>query len=253
MSLIDNSKKIKPHTHVCMILDSSGSMGSIKQEAVNHFNEQVQDLRKRSEEHDIDVTLLVFSSDVTIKRKLVPIHKVSELKASEYHPSGGTALYDAIGYGIDTIQAETTDLADENTGVLFLIITDGQENSSLEYTQANLKARMDSLQTEGWTFTFMAANVDPMTIVHDFGLSISNVAVFNANAVGMNQATQTASKGLGGYMNMRSSGVRSSTNFYSSEGDKPAEEAVFVPLDPIDLSKVVVNAESSTSAVDEQS
>lgn len=213
MTLIDNTVKKKPVTHVVMVLDESSSMGNIREQAIAHFNEQIDDLRTKSAEHDIDVSLLTFSHDVHIQRKFAPIADVEKLTTAEYKPMGSTALYDAIGYGIGLV-SQKIDLNDENTGVLFLIITDGHENTSREFTQASLKKSMDDYKTKGWTFTFMAANNDPMELAQNFGLNIQNVAVFNANEVGMAAATDMTSQGLGGYMKMRSAGIRSSSKFY---------------------------------------
>jgi len=225
MTLIDKTKQTKPRTHVCMILDSSGSMGMIKQEAINHFNEQIEDLRRKSTEHDIDVSLLTFNWNVDLVRKVESVDSIQKLTELEYQPNGGTALYDAIGYGISTIQKNCDDLEDKNTAVLFLIITDGQENSSNEFNQAKIKSLFSDLEPKGWTFTFMAANVDPMSIVQDYGLSASNVAIFTANAVGMAHAGEQTSLGNTGYFAARSVGVRTSASFYDQDEKEDSEES----------------------------
>lgn len=217
MVLIDKTKTTKPKTHVYMILDSSGSMGSIWDQAINHFNEQVDDLKKRSKEHDIDVSLITFNSDVTIARRLHQVSTVRKISREDYSPSGGTALFDAIGYAIDDLQKHAKDLQDENTGVLFLIVTDGEENSSKEYSRANLRSRMDLLKTQGWTFTFLAANVDPMEIHQTFGVSVNNIQVYDATEKGMTDGTYASTVASSGYFGSRSAGLRSVDNFYTND------------------------------------
>lgn len=222
--LIDETQtkvtKSKPKTHVYMILDSSGSMSLIKDQAISHFNEQIQDLKSRSSEHDIDVSLVTFNADVSIKRRNQPVGKVETLSNVEYQPSGSTALYDAIGYGIEDVKKYSKDLGQPNTAVLFLIITDGHENSSQEYNQANIKAQIESLQKNGWTFTFMAANVNPMDIVYDFGVHVNNVASYNATPDGMRRATCRSVSASNGYFTARSAGELNVDNFYEGLKDE---------------------------------
>ncbi len=214
MTLIDKTQ-IKPRTHVFLLLDSSGSMNTIRQAAINHFNEQVDDLRSKSEEHDIDVSLITFSGQSELLRSCAPVSEISKLTLDEYDPCGATAIYDAIGYGIREIQKQCDDLADENTAVLFKIITDGDENSSREFTQAKINSLIEELKPQGWTFTFMAANVDPLKLAQTMGVSQSNVMRFNANVKGVVQAGIIGQVADHGYFNMRSAGVRSSSSFYS--------------------------------------
>jgi uncharacterized protein YegL len=230
MTLIDKTgtvSKVKPKTHVCMILDSSGSMGSIRTQAINHFNEQVDDLRKKKG-HDIDVTLMTFNGDVTIQQRQQPVKAVKKLTSKSYKPNGSTALYDAIGYSIGELQTRCDDLEDENTAVLFLIITDGHENSSQEFSQASVRGLISSLEKKGWTFTFMAANVDPMSIQQDFGVAGQNVAIFHASAAGMANATSRSVGASKGYFNSRSLGVRSVDAFYdgAQEDDSKSKNLV---------------------------
>lgn len=215
MTLIDNTEKTKPRTHVFLLLDSSGSMGCIREAAINHFNEQVDDLRKKSEEHDIDVSLITFSSQSELLRSCAPVSEIKHLTAAEYNPSGGTAIYDAIGYGIKEIQKKCDDLADKNTAVLFKIITDGEENSSHEFNQAKINSLIEELKPQGWTFAFMAANVDPLKLAQTMGVSQANVVRFNANIKGVAQAGIVGQVADHGYFNMRSAGVRTSSSFYS--------------------------------------
>ena len=220
MVLIDKTKTVKPKTHVYMILDSSGSMGSIRDQAINHFNEQVDDLKKRGKEHDIDVSLITFNSDVTVARRLHQVSSIRKISREDYAPTGGTALFDAIGYAIDDLQAHTQDLNDKNTGVLFLIVTDGEENSSREYSREALRSRMDLLKEQGWTFTFLAANVDPMTIHYTFGVSVNNIQVYEATEEGMLGGTVASTNASVGYFGSRSKGLRSVDDFYTSDAVK---------------------------------
>ncbi len=222
MTLID--KTSKPKTHVCMILDSSSSMNSIRQAAIDHFNEQVDGLRKKSKKHDIDVTLVTFNDDVVILRRQESVDSIKKLTLKEYAPHGMTALFDAIGYTVADVMEHCEDLKDENTAVLFLIITDGQENASKKYNVHQIKSMCAELEPQGWTFTFMAANVNPLDFAHNLGLSLDNVKGFVANTVGVAGASADMSVAHDGYFQSRTLGVRSVGNFYNQVEDKDKSE-----------------------------
>lgn len=208
-------RKPKPKTYVAMILDSSGSMFSIKDEARAHFNEQVQELRQKSEEHDVKVTLTTFNGNVDIKRFNKPIGSVEELSDAEYQPSGSTALYDAIGETVAKIRHTAKDLEKDHVSVLVLIITDGYENSSREYSQGTIKNQIAALEENGWTFTFMGANVDPLQIQQDFGISAGNYMSFTSNKIGTEVANATRSAALDNFMSRKLGGQRVTKGFYS--------------------------------------
>ena len=210
-------RKPKPKTYVAMILDSSGSMYGIKDEARAHFNEQVQELRAKSEEHDVKVTLTTFNGEVNIKRFNKPIGSVEELSDQEYQPSGSTALYDAIGETVAKIRHSAKDLHKDHVSVLVLIITDGYENSSREYSQGTIKNQISALEESGWTFTFMGANVDPLTIQQDFGISVGNYMSFTSDKVGTVAANVTRTAALDTFLSNKLGGQRDTKGFYTDK------------------------------------
>lgn len=224
-------------TFAAIILDKSGSMGNMKDFAINTFNEQIQTLREESNNpkeitkkilkgaKDVTgvetyLTLVSFNDSVKFHTFNEDINIVDEFPADEYSPNGSTALFDAIGETIDRFTGEIPELEEENAGALLVVVTDGQENASRNYKgddgRKKLKSRIEELQETGkWTITFMGAEDVFEAAVEGLGLSFANTITWDptdpANAI------STATVGTRNYMSSRViDGVTSVDDFYSS-------------------------------------
>ena len=157
-----------------IIVDESGSMSIIREQALMGMNETIETIIKMQEMHnDIEqrVSLLTFDSD---HRRFifdnVPAQRTHKLGYRDYNPGGATPLYDAIGLGISKVNALTG--AEDN--VLVTIITDGYENCSTEYNLSMVKNLIEKLKQQNWTFTFIGTdNLDVEGMAHDMGISNS--------------------------------------------------------------------------------
>ena len=154
-----------------LVVDESGSMSIIERQALVGINETLTTILKMQKTHknlEQRVTLITFDS--THKRLFydnVPAQKANPLKAKDYNPCGATPLYDAIGMGIAKINAQAT----EQDSVLVTIITDGEENSSEEYTLKMIKNLIEKLKKQNWTFTFIGTDdLDVESIAFDMGI-----------------------------------------------------------------------------------
>ena len=165
-----------------IILDESGSMSCIKRQALSGLNETLQTIRKAQEkypEQEQLVSIVPFETfNIRLLRDKVSIKDVEDLKADEYNPGGATPLYDAIGFGISSIRKEVTD----NDSVLVTIITDGEENSSREYSGKAIAALIDELKMKGWLFTYIGANQDAVKVAKT--MNISNALNFEQDEEG---------------------------------------------------------------------
>lgn len=242
----------KLKTYVAMILDKSGSMCSIINEARTNFNEQLQVLKEESDSEsavakkilleaddaaNIDgietrVTVVAFNNNVDFIMFDEDVSYANEISKEDYLPSGTTALFDAIGLTIEKFQKHYTDLDDPNVGILFNIITDGMENSSKMYEgetgRKKLKSLMDELQQQNWTFTFMGTE-NVVEQAQDLGFSIGNTVVFSADPEGMKTLSSTHLGGLRSYYGARAEMSVSSTSesikdFYSQEEEKENDD-----------------------------
>jgi hypothetical protein len=153
---------------VNVILDRSGSMHSSKQATISGYNEYIQGLRA-DKDTEYSVSLTQFDAPMTHPELTVlyldrALADVPELTGADYEPRGNTPLYDAIGEGIRRVDAK-------DRAIITLIITDGQENSSMEFTKDSVKALIKSKEDEGWTFAFLGADIDSYAVGGAIGMA----------------------------------------------------------------------------------
>ena len=142
-------KKAPKKSHVIVVLDRSGSMASIRQDTEGGFDSMIDELRK-SAEGDTFVTLVQFDTEhetVYEQKKLADVPKLT------FKPRGGTALLDGVGEAIR--RAEKFVRKGDNVAVT--ILTDGGENSSIEFNKDAVTKLMDEKREDGWEFNFLGA------------------------------------------------------------------------------------------------
>ncbi len=166
---------------IVFILDKSASMSSVKSDTIRGYNAFLQEQKELP--GDADFTLVQFSTGVDNTYTSVPIVDANELTELTYRPSGWTALYDAIGAGIEAVQGSSK--------VLVAILTDGEENRSTEYTGTRIKELIKEKTAAGWEFVFLAANQDAFATGSGLGFSRSMCQDYTADAVGTRKAFAT--------------------------------------------------------------
>ena len=165
-----------------IILDESGSMCTIYKQALDGVNETLNTIRQSQAEDDSQrhfVSLVAFdSSHLRFIYNGTPAEKTESITTEQYRPGECTPLYDAMGVTINDLR---TRVADEDI-VMVTVITDGEENSSQQYTAAMVKALVDELRLKGWTFAYLGANQDVEAVARD--LNIDNYMDFEASEEG---------------------------------------------------------------------
>lgn len=192
-------------TTINFILDKSGSMLSVWDATINGFNEYIQELRKDTNSYDVSLTL--FNTNVTVGEKQ-SIKSFKDLTKKNYHPEGATALYDAACKTMNTITGKGKQL--------IVIMTDGEENSSREYTMAQFKALKEELEKKGnFTFVFLGANQDAWANAQNLGFAKGNVSTFNTTADSASMAFMSLTGASVNFAN--GSGLRSSSMFTAKQ------------------------------------
>lgn len=169
---------MKDSTYISVLLDRSGSMGSVKEETISGFNHFIKDQKKAGD--NASLTLVQFDTQsIDVVHENVPIKHVPELTGETYSPRGGTPLLDALGEAI-TKTGESLSAIPENSRpdkVVFVVITDGQENSSHKFTKSKIKEMIEH-QTNfyQWVFVYLGANQDAFAEAGSIGIKPATVS-----------------------------------------------------------------------------
>jgi uncharacterized protein YegL len=162
-----------------IILDESGSMESIHNEAISGCNETIQTIRNAQKENaetqEQFVSVVLFNGstkcNVSYLRENIPADMVKELGMDEYRPNDCTPLYDAVGFSVNKLYDNIK--GGHDTIGMVTIITDGYENSSKEYDLRAVKGLIERLKGEGWIFTFIGADIDAQEVAHSMNIASS--------------------------------------------------------------------------------
>jgi len=196
-------------THIVVILDRSGSMQMIDKDTTGGFNAFVDEQKKAPGR--CTMTLIRFDTEYKADYVDKPIADVPTLKSVE--PRGNTALYDAIGKGINELGEKLRNTPeDQRPGrVVFVILTDGQENSSKEFTREQIKDMVEH-QTKkyNWAFTYLGANQDAVLTGTSMGFSAGTSMTYTTNNAAL--VLRAAASNVASY---RASVVGSSLDSYS--------------------------------------
>ena len=151
----------KDYTHICIVLDASGSMSCIEDDIKGSFNTFLN--KQREEQGKTVFDLFQFSDEVERLVKSADLALFKDDLMAKYTCTGCTALNDAVCIAIDTMGKEFAAMPEEERpeNVLCVIITDGQENASKEFSTEEVKKRIEHQQdVYKWEFLFLAANQD---------------------------------------------------------------------------------------------
>lgn len=186
-----------------MVLDRSGSMSKIQNDVVGGCDNFIKSQAK--EPGECKLTLCQFD---TVYEEIWSLRGLKDLPSvgTFYAPRGGTALNDAVGRTILSVGAELAKRPENErpSSVIFMIVTDGEENSSQEFRGPEGKARIKQMITHqaeayGWKFSYMGANVDAFAEAKSYGIPEAASANFLDTKKGM----------VGSYAAMNSAVLRS--------------------------------------------
>ena len=143
------TKKIKnEEMDIVFLLDRSGSMGGIETDTIGGYNSYIKEQKK----NNVKVTTVLFDDRYEVLHQREKINDIKELTNKEYFVRGSTALLDAIGRAINYMDEQKSKKA------IFVITTDGLENSSREYNKARIKEMIEGHKE--WEFIYIGANID---------------------------------------------------------------------------------------------
>ncbi|MDX9668687.1 VWA domain-containing protein [Pseudomonas sp. P8_250] len=165
---------------IVAIVDQSGSMSSVRDDAIGGFNTFLADQQAQGD--NARLTLVLFDDRYLVPVKDVPIQEVQPLDHETYVPKGMTAMNDAIGRVLVELEEKNPKKA------IITILTDGAENASKEFNSVQIKSKIKAAEDRGWQVVFLAANIDAFAAGGSLGISGSNTFAFAANSQGVHEA-----------------------------------------------------------------
>ena len=184
--MTEEKKAKQGKTELVFILDRSGSMSGLESDTIGGFNGMLR--RQQEESADVLVSTVLFDDGVEIVHDRVPIGKVPQLTEREYFTRGCTALLDAVGGSIHHIRNIHKYAREEDrpARTMFVITTDGLENSSVRYTAKRVKKLIEHQEKKhGWEFVFLGANMDAVAVAGDLGIRRENSVEFACDRGGV--------------------------------------------------------------------
>ena len=190
---MNDEQNNQPKTRIynLIILDKSGSMGSIRKAAYEGCNEVLNGIRaaaeKYADQQEQFVSLLLFDTkSMPYIHQCTPASQVTNLKKEQYCPCACTPLLDAMGKSLLELEQETSKY--EDAVGMVTVITDGYENASREFSYAQIQELVGRLKSKGWNFAFMGANQDIHQVCADLNINEGNARAFSFDEAGMTGA-----------------------------------------------------------------
>jgi hypothetical protein len=197
-------------TELVIVMDRSGSMESIKAPMEEGFKHFIAEQRKIPD--PCNVTFYRFNSNVD---KVFEERPLQQVEAMLLEPTGGTALLDALGTAIVSVGARlAAKPEDQRPGkVVVVVITDGKENASTEYTSARVADLVkQQSETYNWQFAFLGANIDSFAVAAALNIERASTQDYAASGSGVKGMVNNIASGVSNYRISRSSSDKLNIN-----------------------------------------
>ena len=172
-------------TEIVFILDRSGSMSGLESDTIGGYNSMIE--KQKKEEGEALISTVLFDGQTDVLHDRVPLDKISPITEKEYYVRGSTALLDAVGGAIHHIgnvhkYAREEDVPEKT---LFIITTDGMENSSRQYSYDKVKKMIERQKEKyHWEFIFLGANIEAVGVADRFGVDRQHAVRYECDSAG---------------------------------------------------------------------
>ena len=172
-------------TELVFVLDKSGSMAGLESDTIGGYNSLLE--KQKKEDGEAVVSTVLFNDEVDLIHDRVNLSQIEKLTDKEYFVGGCTALLDAVGATIKRVNKIRNELKEEYipSKTLFVIITDGYENASKEYSYQKIKEMIQKQKEAGWEFIFLGANIDAVEEASKVGISEDMAVSYCCDPIGV--------------------------------------------------------------------
>ncbi len=187
----------KGYTDIILVLDKSGSMRAVLQDTIGGFNQFIEDQTKV--EGEAKFSLVEFDTTYSIVHNGLDINDVPEMTTNTYRPSGMTALYDAVGRAITEAGSRFKSMKDDERPekVIFVILTDGYENSSVEISGNDISKMIKHQDKKyNWEFVYLGANQNAFDVADNLNIARHHTMSYAHTPGGTEAAFKSLSKGM---------------------------------------------------------
>ena len=184
-------------TEIVFILDRSGSMSGLEADTIGGYNSLLE--KQKKEEGEAILSTVLFDDRQEVLHDRVPLEEMKPMTDKEYYVRGCTALLDAVGGAIHHIGNVHKYAREEDRPekTLFIITTDGMENSSRVYTYEKVKKMVERQKEKyGWEFLFLGANIDAIEVAGRFGIGADRAVNYECDTIGTETNYKTLSKAI---------------------------------------------------------
>ncbi len=172
-------------TEIVFILDRSGSMAGLEEDTIGGYNSMLE--RQKKEEGKAVISTVLFDDRCEVLHDRLDLEEVEPVTEKEYYVRGCTALLDAVGGAVKHIATVHKYAREEDRPekTLFIITTDGMENSSRQYDFEKVRQMVEEKKEKwGWEFLFLGANMDAIQVAGRFGIREENAVNFECDSQG---------------------------------------------------------------------
>jgi hypothetical protein len=187
-------------TSINILLDRSGSMQKVSDDTIGGLNTFLNEQRKVK--GDAVVSLATFASDYTLIHDFAPLDQVGDISNKTYKTAGFTALLDSIGKMVNGVGAKLAAIneADRPSQVLFVIISDGEENRSKEFTRAKIFEMISHQRDKyNWNFVYIGCNQDQIQEATNLGIAAQNAVIYDQTKGGTKRLFRSISENAKSY------------------------------------------------------
>ncbi len=187
----------KDLTELVFILDRSGSMSGLEEDTIGGFNSLIK--KQKLEKGEALISTVLFDDQCQVLYDRVPLKKIEPMNDSQYYVRGCTALLDALGGAIHHISTvhKYARREDRPAKTIFIITTDGLENSSRRYSLEKVRSMVERQREKyGWEFLFLGANIDAISTAGSFGIRPEMAVNYEADGQGTKLNYRVLSKAV---------------------------------------------------------